>query len=86
MNYWSKDTIELVKALNQKLTINHIEWHKLKGQKKVRAAELISSALCQLIIGNNDNDSIAYLEESINWLKGINVDKPCPDKKLPFKS
>ena len=46
MNYWSKDTIELVKALNQKLTINHIEWHKLKGQKKVRAAELISSALC----------------------------------------
>tara|TARA_Y100000589_G_scaffold275242_1_gene269283 strand:- start:455 stop:715 length:261 start_codon:yes stop_codon:yes gene_type:complete len=86
MNYWSKDTLELVKALNQKLTINHIEWHKLKGQKKVRAAELISSALCQLIIGNNENDSIAYLEESINWLKGINVDKPCPDKKLPFKS
>ena len=86
MNYWSKDTIKLITLLNQDLTINHKNWDKLKGQKNIRAAELISSALCQLIIGNNENDSIAYLEESIKWLKGINVDKPCPDKKLPFKS
>tara|TARA_B100001287_G_C22378229_1_gene387480 strand:- start:346 stop:606 length:261 start_codon:yes stop_codon:yes gene_type:complete len=86
MKYWSNETIELVKVLNQNLTLNHKNWHKFKGQKNIRAAELISSALCQLIIGNNETDSIAYLEESIKWLKGINVDKPCPDKKLPFKS
>ena len=85
MDPWSEETLELVRTLNQQLTINHIQWHKVKGKSNVRAAELISSALCQLVIGNNKTDSIAYLEESINWLKGINVDKPCPDKKSPLK-
>tara|TARA_Y100001970_G_scaffold288149_1_gene414629 strand:+ start:8013 stop:8267 length:255 start_codon:yes stop_codon:yes gene_type:complete len=81
MNSWSKDTCELVSTLNQKLTIDHKNWHKQKSNKNIRAAELISSALCQLIIGNNEDDSIAYLEESINWIKGINKDKPCPHRK-----
>ncbi len=84
MNSWSKDTIDLVKILNQNLAIDHKNWHKLKGNKNVRAAELISSALCQLIVGNNEKDSIAYLEESLNWLKGLNIDKPCPDRKSPL--
>ena len=84
MKFWSNDTCELVKSLNKNLSIDHNNWHKLKGNKNIRAAELISSALCQLIIGNNEKDSIAYLEESINWLKGINIDKPCPDKNLPL--
>jgi len=86
MSNWSKEIHELVKQLNQKLTIDHNNWHKFKGNKNIRAAELISSALCQLIIGNNEKDAIAYLEESINWLKGINIDKPCPSKKSPLKS
>ena len=81
MKLQTKDINESVKDLNEKLKIDHNEWHKFKGNKNKRAAELISSALCQLIIGNNENDSIAYLEESIKWLKGINVDKPCPHRK-----
>ena len=86
MSLWSEETLLLVKNLNKNLKIDHINWHKLKGNKKIRAAELISSALCQLIVGNNDRDSIAYLEESINWLKGVNIDKPCPDKKSSSQS
>ena len=81
MKLWSKETCELVKSLNQKLSIDHNNWHKLKSNKNIRAAELISSALCQLIIGNNEEDTISYLEESIKWLKGINKDIPCPDRK-----
>ena len=81
MILWSDEIILIVKELNKNLKIDHLNWHKLKGNKNIRAAELISSALCQLIIGNNERDTIAYLEESINWLKGINIDKPCPDKK-----
>ena len=81
MNNWTKDIHESVKDLNEQLKIDHNEWHKFKGNKNKRAAELISSALCQLIIGNNEKDSIAYLEESIKWLKEINVDKPCPHRK-----
>lgn len=81
MKYWPDGTSDLVRSLNEKLKIDHYKWHKLKGNKNVRAAELISTGLCQLIIGNNDKEAIAYLEESLRWLKGINIDKPCPDKK-----
>ena len=81
MKNCSKNINDLVKNLNEQLKIDHNEWHKFKGNKNKRAAELISSALCQLIIGNNEKDSIAYLEESLKWLKGINVDTPCPHKQ-----
>ena len=84
MKSWSSKIINLVRELNENLKIDHNNWHKLKSNKNIRAAELISSALCQLIIGNNEKDSIAYLEESIKWLKGINVDTPCPDRKSPL--
>ena len=81
MTYWDKDTIKLVQSLNDKLKIDNSKWHKDKGNKYKRSAELISAALCQLLISQNEKDTINYLEESINWLKGINVDKPCPSKK-----
>ena len=84
MNYWDKDTIELAQKLSDKLKINHIDWHKLKGKKLNRASELISAALCQLLISKNEKDAICYLEESIKWLKGINIDKPCPSKNSSF--
>ena len=84
MKSWPISTQKIVKELNDNLKIDHNNWHKLKSNKNIRAAELISSALCQLIIGNNTKDSISYLEESIKWLKGINVDTPCPDRKSPL--
>ena len=84
MKSWPNETQRIVQELNENLKIDHNKWHKLKSNKNIRAAELISSALCQLIIGNNNKDSIAYLEESIKWLKGINVDTPCPDRKSPL--
>ena len=80
-NEWEKETIELVQKLNDKLKIDHKKWHKLKGDKYKRSAELISASLCQLIVSSNNKDAVDYLEESIKWLKGINVDKPCPSKK-----
>ena len=76
--------IQLVQTLNRKLRIDHTHWHKLKGRKLNRSAELISAALCQLLISNNEKDAIKYLEESIKWLKGINIDKPCPSKHSSF--
>ena len=86
MNKSDQDIILLAQKLNDKLKINHIEWHKLKGKKINRSLELISAALCQLLISENEKDAINYLEESIKWLKGINVDKPCPSKHSSFQS
>ena len=84
MNNSNEDTIQLAQKLNNKLKIDHLDWHKLKGKKLNRSAELISAALCQLLISENEEDTINYLEESIKWLKGINVDKPCPRKHSSF--
>ena len=84
MNKRDEDIIQLAQKLNNKLKIDHIDWHKLKGKKFNRSAELISAALCQLLISKNEEDTIIYLEESIKWLKGINVDKPCPSKHSSF--
>ena len=84
MNKSDEDIVELLQTLNNKLKIDHIDWHKLKGKKINRSAELISAALCQLLISKNEKDAINYLEESIKWLKGINVDKPCPSKQSSF--
>ena len=84
MNNYDEDIILLAQKLNDKLKINHLDWHKLKGKKVNRSAELISAALCQLLIADNQVDAINYLEESIKWLKGINVDKPCPSKHSSF--
>ena len=86
MNKYDEDIIVLVQTLNDILKFDHIDWHKLKGNKINRSAELISAALCQLLISNNEKVAISYLEESIKWLKGINVDKPCPSNHSSFKS
>ena len=84
MTSWDKDTIQLVQSLNDKLKIDHSKWHKDTGNKDKRSAELISAGLCHLIISCNENQSIEYIEESIKWLKEINVDQPCPSKKSSF--
>ena len=84
MTYWDKDTIKLVQSLNGKLKIDHTKWHIDKGNKYKRSAELISAGLCQLLISNNEKYAIEYMEESIKWLKEINLDKPCPSKNSSF--
>ena len=84
MDYWDNDIIELAQKLNDKLKIDHNDWHKLKGNKYRRSAELMSASLCQLIISLNEEDAIDYMEESIKWLKEINIDKPCPSRKSSF--
>ena len=84
MNNWDNDVIQLVQKLNEKLKIDHKNWHKYKGNKYKRSAELISASLCQLVVSCNEKDAIDYMEESIKWLKEINEDKPCPSRKSPF--
>ena len=86
MNNWDNEVIELAQKLNDRLKIDDRKWHKQKGNKYKRSAELLSAGLCQLIISCNEKDTIEYLEESIKWLKEINVDQPCPSKNHLFKA
>ena len=68
MNNWDEDIIQLSQRLNDKLKINHIDWHKLKGKKINRSAELISAALCQLLISENEKDtkSLSIIYTQVN--------------------
>ena len=50
MSYWNKETIQHIQSLNDKLKIDHTKWHKDKGNKYKRSAELISAALCLSLI------------------------------------
>ena len=86
MKNFDEDILQLAQQLNEKLKISHHDWHKLKGKKLNRSSELISAALCQLLISGNEKDAINYLEESIKWLKGLNVDTPCPSKNHLFNA
>ena len=86
MTYWDKETIKIVQSLSRKLKIDHNKWHKDKGNKYKRSAELISAGLCHLIISRNEEEAIEYIEESIKWLKDINKDQPCPSKNHLFKA
>jgi len=67
-------------------TSAHVLKKRLKGNKYKRSAELISAALCHLIISCNEKETIDYIEESIKWLKEINVDHPCPSNNHLFKA
>ena len=82
----SNEINDLLISLNKKLMINDQKWHNFKGDKNKRAAELISAALCQLIIGDNESEAIVYLEQSIKWIKGDIKDQPCPRNISSSKS
>ncbi len=84
MDYWNEDIVKLAQKLNDRLKIDHNNWHKFKGNKYNRAAELMSAGLCQLLVSRNKKVAIQYMEESIKWLKDINQDKPCPSKNSSF--
>ena len=75
---WSIETINLSKELHSKLTINNIDWHKKKGDPNIRAAELISGALIQLLQEGNPEDVKSMLKQGLLWLNQEIKDPGCP--------
>ena len=74
---WSEKVKLLVKELHNEISLNNYNWHKFRGNKQRRSAELIISAISQLI---NDGDEVeieALLKQAILWIKGDVKDKGC---------
>ena len=78
---WPLNTKSLIKELQNNLSITHQDWHIDKSNSKRRAAELISSALSQLINEGEVKDIEDLLNQSIKWLKKEIKDPGCPHKK-----
>ena len=74
---WSEKAKSLAKDLHKEISINNYNWHEFRRNKKRRSAELIISAISQLI---NDGDEIEIenlLNQAILWIREEIKDKGC---------
>jgi len=79
-SYWSEEVINLINSLQSELVLNDSNWHKLKNNKTSRAAELLVSALCQIVNEGKDSDIEDLIEQSLKWLREEVKDPGCPSK------
>ncbi len=75
---WTTKTYTLIKELHLELTLNNKNWHKLKNNNSRRSAELLSSALCQIINDGNKNDIESLIQQSLLWIRKEVKDPGCP--------
>ena len=74
---WSDKAKSLAKDLHNEIRLDNYNWHKFRGNKQRRSAELIISAISQLI---NDGDEVeieTLLRQAILWIKEDVKDKGC---------
>ena len=74
---WPEKVHLLVKELHDEISLNNYNWHKFRGNKQRRSAELIISAISQLI---NDGDEVEIeklLKQAILWIKEEVKDTGC---------
>jgi len=77
-NYlWTEKAKSLAKELHNEIGLDHYNWHKFRGNKKRRSAELIVSAISQLINDGDDKEIETLLKQSILWLKEEIKDSGC---------
>ena len=77
---WNKESKDLIKELHKRLSLNHNNWHQKKADPEIRAAELISSALAQLMNGGETHDIDDLINQASKWLKGEVKDSGCPNR------
>ncbi len=74
---WSEKAKSLAKELHNEISIDNYNWHQYRGNKQRRSAELIISAISQLI---NDGDEVEIeilLKQAILWIKEDVKDEGC---------
>ena len=74
---WSEKAKLLAKELHNEISLNNYNWHQFRGNKQRRSAELIISALSQMI---NDGDEVEIeilLNQAILWIKEEIKDPGC---------
>ncbi len=77
---WSTSVINLIKLLHSELVLKENDWHKLKNEKSRRAAELLVSALSQIVNDGKESDIEELILQSLKWVKGEVQDPGCPSR------
>tara|TARA_Y100001968_G_scaffold222002_1_gene204853 strand:- start:1250 stop:1507 length:258 start_codon:yes stop_codon:yes gene_type:complete len=77
-NYiWPERVQLLVKELHEQISIDNYSWHKFRGNKQRRSAELIISAISQLINDGEDEEIEDLLNQAILWIREDIKDTGC---------
>ena len=74
---WTKKAKLLAKELHNEISLDNYNWHKFRGNKQRRSAELIISALSQLINDGVEVEIENLLKQAILWIQEDVKDKGC---------
>ncbi len=67
----------LTKELHNEISLDNYNWHQFRGNKQRRSAELIISAISQLINDGNELEIEILLNQAILWIKEDIKDEGC---------
>ncbi len=76
-NIWPEKVQLLVRELHEEIRLSNYNWHKFRGNKQRRSAELIISAISQLINDGEDTEIEDLLSQAILWIKEDIKDTGC---------
>lgn len=68
---------DLAQALLEKLSISDKDWHRLKGNRKVRASEQAAAALV-FLLKDQPEEALPRLQQAVGWLDRSLSAPPCP--------
>ncbi len=74
---WSEKAKSLAKDLHNEISLDNYNWHQFRGNKKRRSAELIISAISQLINDGDEKEIEVLLNQAILWIKEEVKDQGC---------
>ena len=74
---WSEKIKSLVKELHNEISLDNHNWHKFRGNKQRRSAELIISAMSQLINNGDEKEIEKLLRQATLWITNKVKDPGC---------
>ena len=77
---WNEKSLNLIRELNTELSIDHKNWHLKKSDPQIRAAQLLISALSQLVNNGESEDIEKLTNQAIKWIKREIKDPGCPHR------
>jgi hypothetical protein len=73
----SATTLELARALAERLAISDKDWHKLKSNRQARALEQVGAALV-FLLKDQPQEALPHLQQASGWLDRSISAPPCP--------
>ena len=74
---WSEKVKLLTKKLHNEISIDNYNWHKYRANKQRRSAELIVSAISQIVNDGDESEIEDLLNQAILWIKEEIKDSGC---------